>query len=184
MGFCGSGDFHVIRRHWSAIRAGQVSCGVKSTAAHHININKPNTTITFGAAGLKTPAAGGPCHPISTWVKHLWDPTGSPYTCIISSAGQIPHMIIGCNTHSGWRALACACIRHAKLLPLEVRRPSGKGPDQKQRFIWLPSETINNLSSSSVDMDAFDGCFSGKIKAFSTCKCWHTFDSHARLLDK
>lgn len=112
-----------------------------------------------------------------------WDPTGSPYTCIISSAGQIPH-IIGCNTHSGWRALACACIRHAKLLPLEVRRPSGKGPDQKQHFIWLPSETINNLSSSSADMDAFDGCFSGKIKAFSTCKCWHTFDSHARLLDK
>lgn len=33
-----------------------------------------------------------------------------------------------------------------------------------------PSTTTS--SSSSVDMDAFDGRSSGKIKAFSTCKCW------------
>lgn len=134
MGFCGSGDFHVIRQCWSAIRVGQVSCGVKSTTAQHININKPTTT--FGAAGLKTPAVGEkpPTHvtPFQNRTKMSEIP---PAHCThLALQGQISHMIIAWDIHSRWRASACACIRHPKLLPLELRRPPGNGPDQKQRF--------------------------------------------------
>lgn len=72
------GEVHVRHRRWSAIVAEQVSCGVRCASAQCININDP-TTVAFGAAGLKTPAAGEntPPHPpihthlIATWDKHV-----------------------------------------------------------------------------------------------------------------
>lgn len=78
-GFLAAGGEVHVRRGWSAVVAEQVSCGVKCAAAQCININDPTTTVAFGAAGLKTPAAGENTPPptsihthlIATWDKHV-----------------------------------------------------------------------------------------------------------------
>lgn len=191
MGFCGSGDFHVICQHWSAIRAGQVSCGVKSTTAQHININKPTTTTTtttFGAAGLKTPAVGEkapphPCHPIPTWNKNVWDPTGSLYT--FSSAGA-DSSHDNCMGHSFTLEGISMCMHPPpKIAATRGEKTSRPRPRSETAFLHgCPHKpSITTSSSSSVGMDAFNGCSSGKIKAFSTCKCWpRRLDWHACCL--
>lgn len=105
---------------WSAIRAGQVYF----KALLHVIITLINLPplshlpLQDSNHQLLEKRPPYPCHPIQTCNKHISSP-----------AGQIPHMIIACATHPGWRAWARACIRHTKLLPLEVRPPPGKGPE-------------------------------------------------------
>lgn len=165
--------------------------GVKSTTAHHININNPTTTTTFAAAGLSTPAAGEkPPLPASHVTPHfnmgwtcLWSHRLA--THIISSAGQIPHMIIAWNTHLGYRVLAYACTRHAKLLPLEVSRPPGQRPRSEAAFYM--AALTNHQKQPPVPalltwMHSM-GVPQEKIRAFSTCKCWpRQLNWHTRCL--
>lgn len=169
----------------------QVSRGVKCAAAQCININDPTTTVVFGAAGLKTPAAGenGPPSPISPHCNMGQACLRSHRLAlhIIDSAGQFPHTMIACNTHPGWGALACACICRVKLPPLEVRRPRGKGRAQKQSFKTLPSENQQQQTLSPallIWLHLIDVLQEREKLSPLDLHPTGAFDIHAWLLDK
>lgn len=164
-------------------------------AAHHININKAAAIVTFVAAAENTSgwiSAPLPPHP-TTLFQHGRGggeadipPARCPHHRLRradSSHGNCMY------THSGWRKAASS---GATLLPPEVRRPPGKGPDANRRLIRKPS--ITTSSSSSVGT----GCWMnllGVPRGKTSFLHWQMltqktgltrtlFDSHTWLLNK